>query len=165
MWLLPRVAFVARLLALAVLSASSSTLQAPVVMAGDFWEVAMLYIIAALLLVVAAVLAAAAALLSAAAALVTAAAAVPAPPARPRGRRCGHAHARCRCTRLQPLAPLRLTQQADAPAAAALRAFRVDDSDGVEASYSIDHAKATICLLYTSPSPRDGLLSRMPSSA
>ena len=25
--------------------------------------------------------------------------------------------------------------------------------------------KATICLLYTSPSPRDGLLSRMPSSA
>ena len=24
---------------------------------------------------------------------------------------------------------------------------------------------ATICLLYTSPSPRDGLLSRMPSSA
>ena len=26
-------------------------------------------------------------------------------------------------------------------------------------------AKATTCLLYTSPSPRDGLLSRMPSSA
>ena len=26
-------------------------------------------------------------------------------------------------------------------------------------------AKAEICLLYTSPSPRDGLLSRMPSSA
>ena len=25
--------------------------------------------------------------------------------------------------------------------------------------------KGTICLLYTSPSPRDGLLSRMPSSA
>ena len=25
--------------------------------------------------------------------------------------------------------------------------------------------KAVICLLYTSPSPRDGLLSRMPSSA
>ena len=25
--------------------------------------------------------------------------------------------------------------------------------------------KITICLLYTSPSPRDGLLSRMPSSA
>ena len=28
-----------------------------------------------------------------------------------------------------------------------------------------DIGKATICLLYTSPSPRDGLLSRMPSSA
>ena len=26
-------------------------------------------------------------------------------------------------------------------------------------------AKAWVCLLYTSPSPRDGLLSRMPSSA
>ena len=25
--------------------------------------------------------------------------------------------------------------------------------------------KLTVCLLYTSPSPRDGLLSRMPSSA
>ena len=29
---------------------------------------------------------------------------------------------------------------------------------------SLDH-KESICLLYTSPSPRDGLLSRMPSSA
>ena len=28
-----------------------------------------------------------------------------------------------------------------------------------------DHAAAYICLLYTSPSPRDGLLARMPSSA
>ena len=27
------------------------------------------------------------------------------------------------------------------------------------------HERAYICLLYTSPSPRDGLLSRMPSSA
>ena len=26
-------------------------------------------------------------------------------------------------------------------------------------------AKVVVCLLYTSPSPRDGLLSRMPSSA
>ena len=37
--------------------------------------------------------------------------------------------------------------------------------------YPVPHPKAlivngcTICLLYTSPSPRDGLLSRMPSSA
>ena len=29
----------------------------------------------------------------------------------------------------------------------------------------IDLKEAIICLLYTSPSPRDGLLSRMPSSA
>ena len=28
-----------------------------------------------------------------------------------------------------------------------------------------DEVTAMICLLYTSPSPRDGLLSRMPSSA
>ena len=28
-----------------------------------------------------------------------------------------------------------------------------------------EHALNFICLLYTSPSPRDGLLSRMPSSA
>ena len=28
-----------------------------------------------------------------------------------------------------------------------------------------EHAMEDICLLYTSPSPRDGLLSRMPSSA
>ena len=27
------------------------------------------------------------------------------------------------------------------------------------------NGKAYVCLLYTSPSPRDGLLSRMPSSA
>ena len=29
----------------------------------------------------------------------------------------------------------------------------------------VNKADANICLLYTSPSPRDGLLSRMPSSA
>ena len=37
-----------------------------------------------------------------------------------------------------------------------------DDRPSVRAVY--DHFSAT-CLLYTSPSPRDGLLSRMPSSA
>ena len=30
---------------------------------------------------------------------------------------------------------------------------------------SINKKKTVVCLLYTSPSPRDGLLSRMPSSA
>ena len=29
----------------------------------------------------------------------------------------------------------------------------------------VDRVELTTCLLYTSPSPRDGLLSRMPSSA
>ena len=34
-----------------------------------------------------------------------------------------------------------------------------------EAGISVEAIKACACLLYTSPSPRDGLLSRMPSSA
>ena len=29
----------------------------------------------------------------------------------------------------------------------------------------VDGGRSSVCLLYTSPSPRDGLLSRMPSSA
>ena len=43
--------------------------------------------------------------------------------------------------------------------------------DWYNARFSVDFkvnqlaAGANICLLYTSPSPRDGLLSRMPSSA
>ena len=37
-------------------------------------------------------------------------------------------------------------------------------SDHVTKNCIIDAEKGT-CLLYTSPSPRDGLLSRMPSSA
>ena len=36
---------------------------------------------------------------------------------------------------------------------------KIDESD------SIDTKTGAPCLLYTSPSPRDGLLSRMPSSA
>ena len=36
-------------------------------------------------------------------------------------------------------------------------------SDGQQAMSSLNKDK--VCLLYTSPSPRDGLLSRMPSSA
>ena len=31
--------------------------------------------------------------------------------------------------------------------------------------FEVIHEKLRDCLLYTSPSPRDGLLSRMPSSA
>ena len=33
------------------------------------------------------------------------------------------------------------------------------------ATKSLLNSQAKFCLLYTSPSPRDGLLSRMPSSA
>ena len=38
-------------------------------------------------------------------------------------------------------------------------------TDEEEIKDLINNGKATFCLLYTSPSPRDGLLSRMPSSA
>ena len=34
-----------------------------------------------------------------------------------------------------------------------------------QANYPLDGGRFISCLLYTSPSPRDGLLSRMPSSA
>ena len=36
---------------------------------------------------------------------------------------------------------------------------------GITAEYLIEKIKAAICLLYTSPSPRDAHESRMPSSA
>ena len=39
----------------------------------------------------------------------------------------------------------------------------VSDPQVIQALKEADHFY--ICLLYTSPSPRDGLLSRMPSSA
>ena len=43
----------------------------------------------------------------------------------------------------------------------------VDDIGNVTVSTAGDQLStaATTCLLYTSPSPRDGLLARMPSSA
>ena len=41
-----------------------------------------------------------------------------------------------------------------------------DDSENIEVSEEPESSpEAEACLLYTSPSPRDGLLSRMPSSA
>ena len=39
------------------------------------------------------------------------------------------------------------------------------DEDGNELTAPVLADKYSVCLLYTSPSPRDGLLSRMPSSA
>ena len=38
-------------------------------------------------------------------------------------------------------------------------------ANAVHAATSANHLHNITCLLYTSPSPRDGLLSRMPSSA
>ena len=43
--------------------------------------------------------------------------------------------------------------------------FHTDLSDFAPDSESADAHDRISCLLYTSPSPRDGLLSRMPSSA
>ena len=40
-----------------------------------------------------------------------------------------------------------------------------DDADKTLVRNQYMEAKDNNCLLYTSPSPRDGLLSRMPSSA
>ena len=40
-----------------------------------------------------------------------------------------------------------------------------DDRTDVSEEESVKFAQEQVCLLYTSPSPRDGLLSRMPSSA
>ena len=39
------------------------------------------------------------------------------------------------------------------------------DHTPVSSPYALGDDGASTCLLYTSPSPRDGLLSRMPSSA
>ena len=39
------------------------------------------------------------------------------------------------------------------------------NADHLKWDTPIDPSNPIICLLYTSPSPRDGLLSRMPSSA
>ena len=41
----------------------------------------------------------------------------------------------------------------------------VDASPITSIAEPVDEAEIDLCLLYTSPSPRDGLLSRMPSSA
>ena len=50
--------------------------------------------------------------------------------------------------------------------AAPLRATFIIDPSGTVRSIAVnDEQVGEGCLLYTSPSPRDGLLSRMPSSA
>ena len=44
-------------------------------------------------------------------------------------------------------------------------ANRIEVARAVAKVFDVEVVKVNICLLYTSPSPRDGLLSRMPSSA
>ena len=46
-----------------------------------------------------------------------------------------------------------------------IEAVEKDSNKIHEAADVIYHLMVYLCLLYTSPSPRDGLLSRMPSSA
>ena len=50
--------------------------------------------------------------------------------------------------------------QCSAAAAAVIQERELSSS-----GFLVNEDKAHCCLLYTSPSPRDGLLSRMPSSA
>ena len=63
---------------------------------------------------------------------------------------------------LRKLKDIQLTQVCDE-----LRDFIVDvvSQKGGHFGASLGVVELTVCLLYTSPSPRDGLLSRMPSSA
>ena len=49
--------------------------------------------------------------------------------------------------------------------AAPLKQIKTAVTSGVDLSPALAGTWFWVCLLYTSPSPRDGLLSRMPSSA
>ena len=57
-----------------------------------------------------------------------------------------------------------LTKSNLAPQIKSSKNILIVTDTGIPKKY-IKELKAKICLLYTSPSPRDGLLSRMPSSA
>ena len=46
-----------------------------------------------------------------------------------------------------------------------LKNKKTDILDSLDLTYLLQKEEYKYCLLYTSPSPRDGLLSRMPSSA
>ena len=66
-----------------------------------------------------------------------------------------------------PLGPLAEVMVSEAEAAAGTRHVYEFSDGSVEhiALYQGANPDMGACLLYTSPSPRDGLLSRMPSSA
>ena len=61
--------------------------------------------------------------------------------------------------------PLDLAIYGDAESEAGIDFRPTMDSATVTNSFKMVLDKGVVCLLYTSPSPRDGLLSRMPSSA
>ena len=44
-------------------------------------------------------------------------------------------------------------------------ALKENNNIAINGNYNVEIVQKYVCLLYTSPSPRDGLLSRMPSSA
>ena len=62
----------------------------------------------------------------------------------------------------QTTAVLKFTNVSDGTGESAVK--KVDVS-ALEANHRGEACTSVSCLLYTSPSPRDGLLSRMPSSA
>ena len=89
--------------------------------------------------------------------------------------RVASASPRARLSSVRPIAPRRsVSVSASASASAPAMASVSDFIDAFNADYARIHkayednfwaTKMNLCLLYTSPSPRDGLLSRMPSSA
>ena len=58
-----------------------------------------------------------------------------------------------------------IQEQTGSHIAADLVRFKDDIDRPLAAILTLNTIAHTVCLLYTSPSPRDGLLSRMPSSA
>ena len=83
-------------------------------------------------------------------------------------------------TRLGLIAPILVGPQARIHGAAKAAGLNLGDIEIVDSPHSVESAVRAValvregraealmkgsCLLYTSPSPRDGLLSRMPSSA
>ena len=58
---------------------------------------------------------------------------------------------------------LKINRGADGPASLVISERLRAQTAGLK--QAIDNSEAGICLLYTSPSPRDATLSRMPSSA
>ena len=59
-----------------------------------------------------------------------------------------------------------LQEEVDLKKTIKISARRFEESPYIERTYSPEMVRGVYaCLLYTSPSPRDGLLSRMPSSA